>query len=351
MPFAFSGQARISALLAACVVACVGDDPVVVPTTVSPEDAGVERAPAPDAGPDAGPDAFVGLPDAVFLAQKELYSYRVPLGVTAVIVDAYGAQGGDANRALGGRGGRVLSMLAVTPGQTLVVLVGGRGADGSRPGNADILSATGGYNGGGAGGSAPPGDSIAECRESGCVGGGGGGASDVRSGVGLLDRILVAGGGGGASPYAGGEGGKGGHGGGTTAGDGTSSLAATLYGRGGGPTAAGRAGGDAEANPDGGGVGEPGAIGTGGAGGAVAFYRNGEGGGGGGGWFGGGGGASTAARLPTGGYFSGGGGGGGGSSFAGPGTAETTHQQGVRAGDGLVRICIPGNRACEVMAP
>ncbi|MDP9168436.1 MAG: hypothetical protein M3O32_20585, partial [Actinomycetota bacterium] len=48
-------------------------------------------------------------------------SFTVPAGVTQVTVTADGAQGGGA---LGGEGGQSVSMLTVTPGQVLEVVVG-----------------------------------------------------------------------------------------------------------------------------------------------------------------------------------------------------------------------------------
>ena len=117
--------------------------------------------------------------------------WMVPAGVTHATFDIYAAQGGDGHGGeLGGRGGRATVTIAVTPGETLQINVGGMGGDG--PGGA------GGFNGGGGAGAA----------EGGADGGGGGGASDVRrGGSALSDRILVAGGGGGGGVLGGGAGG------------------------------------------------------------------------------------------------------------------------------------------------
>jgi hypothetical protein len=104
-----------------------------------------------------------------------MQTYTVPLGVTSVTVEAWGAQGGAGYSAVGGLGGYATGDLAVMPGQTLNIYVGGQGG-----------SPTGGWNGGGQGVTATS------------YGGGGGGASDVRSGgTALTDRAIVAGGGGG----------------------------------------------------------------------------------------------------------------------------------------------------------
>jgi hypothetical protein len=95
-------------------------------------------------------------------------SFKVPKGVKAVTVDAYGAAGGAAHLALGER---TRATVTVTQGETLHVFVGGGG--------------TSGFNGG-----APSG-----CQASG-RGGFGGGASDVREGgTAPSNRIVVAGGG------------------------------------------------------------------------------------------------------------------------------------------------------------
>ena len=90
-------------------------------------------------------------------------SWVVPAGVTSINIKTWGGQG-NSNTAgiVGGLGGYAEGTLAVTPGQTLWVNVGGGG----------ITSTNGGFNSGGTGGST-----------SGCAAanaGGGGGASDVR---------------------------------------------------------------------------------------------------------------------------------------------------------------------------
>src|SRR5438132_1270515 len=89
-------------------------------------------------------------------------TFVVPPGVTQVHVVAAGAPGGAGGLGTaGGFGARVAADLAVTPGVTLYVLVGGRGAD-------SILGGAGGFGGGGAG-------SVVS------GGGGGGGSSELRS--------------------------------------------------------------------------------------------------------------------------------------------------------------------------
>ncbi|MFN8027014.1 MAG: hypothetical protein U0W40_11865, partial [Acidimicrobiia bacterium] len=133
-------------------------------------------------------------------------TYTVPAGVCSVTIDAYGASSGtDAFDTAGflttsvpddvqaaafeGKGAHVQSFnIAVTPGETLLVNVGGRGGNGSA--TADVVdgaavgSATaglGGYNGGGDGVDAGATDNSDFVGVAGfAASGGGGGASDVR---------------------------------------------------------------------------------------------------------------------------------------------------------------------------
>ncbi len=211
------------------------------------------------------------------------YSYVVPAGTARLIVDARGAGGGSSQSsgyaAPGGPGGRLKASIAVTPGETLTINVGGTG-----------VSTVGGFNGGGNGGN---GGSI--------LGGGGGGASDMRRGSALTDRLLTAGGGGGGGGGAG-SGGNGGAGGYPTGGSGSSSTYSVAGGgaNGGTQTGPGPAT-NSNANYS------PGSLGTGGA--SQSYYS----GGGGGGYYGGnGGGVSFTFQNNT---FFGDGGGGGGSSW------------------------------------
>ena len=111
---------------------------------------------------------------ATFTYTGAAQTWTVPDGVTAVAVEVDGAQGGDPD--YGGLGGRVQATLAVTPGETLQVNVGGQGA-----------WLGGGFGGGGGN----------------CCAWGGGGASDIRrGGTTLNDRVVVAGGGGAAGQTA-----------------------------------------------------------------------------------------------------------------------------------------------------
>jgi hypothetical protein len=120
-------------------------------------------------------------------------TWTVPEGITEATFDAYGAAGGTPSGGNpGGLGGRATAAIAVTPGDTLQVNVGGTA---TRP-------IFGGFNGGANGGTGWE-----------VHGAGGGGASDVRAGAfTLADRIIVAGGGGGGAgwSYSGTSGGSGG---------------------------------------------------------------------------------------------------------------------------------------------
>jgi glycine rich protein/hemolysin type calcium-binding protein len=221
-------------------------------------------------------------------------TWVVPAGVTQATFDLFGARGGgriDDPTFAPGLGGRATATIAVTPGDSIQVNVGGRG-----------LGGPGGFNGGGHGGGIRGGD-------------GGGGASDIRiGGTDLFDRVLVAGGGGGASagtcfpdrpPVSGGDGG------GENGDPGLSASCAAGAVVGGGATQTKPGTATAPATE--------GDFGVGGDGGVINFVG---GGGGGGGWYGGGGGLGAA-------------GGGGGS---GHGPNGTVFETGVRQGNGLVKI-------------
>lgn len=210
-----------------------------------------------------------------FSATGASQSFVVPAGITSVQIDAAGAQGYN-----GGLGGRATGTLAVVPGETLQINVGGQGVRAP-----DGVVSGGGFNGGGNGRS----------RDSFNGGGGGGGGSDVRQGgVALLDRKIVAGGGGGIEAVFGNAAGVGG---GANGGNAASVTTGGTQFAGGSPN---------------------GAFGQGGNAGGSDF-----GGGGGGGWYGGGG--AT--------YYSG----SGGSGYIGGVTTATT-TSGFRAGAGYVSV-------------
>ena len=228
-------------------------------------------------------------------------TFTVPSCVTALNVDAQGAAGGDgwnvdsggSVQGLGGQGGRVQARLAVVPGETLSIFVGGEGAD------AMAMPGLGGFNGGGNGAGSL----------SGYNGGGGGGATDIRRGMATLnDRVIVAGGGGSGSGWCTNGAGIGGSGGGLTGGSGQSCVGIPP-GTGGTQSTGGTSNG---------------AFGQGGSTGLSGMASQ-AGAAGGGGWYGGG--ASNGS------------GGGGGSSYTAPMMAiNVVHTPGVRAGHGTITL-------------
>jgi hypothetical protein len=268
----------------------------------------------------------------------EPQTFAVPANVCQVTVEALGAAGGswpaseEGDTVPGGLGARATATIAVTPGETLHVYVGGRGEDAPNeeivppvlevgPGESvrfgiDTPGAAGGFNGGGDGGDDQGDDPAA----------GGGGASDVRQGGNALsNRVIVGGGGGGAGGND--DPGAGGGGGGSSGTEGS--------GGGGSPSAEGGGPGTpTEGGPGGSDGGEAGEDGSAGKGGKGGLGTDGGGGGGGGGWFGGGGGAGDDSETED----DGGGGGGGGSGFGPAGVVFELGQKGDIPSDGVVTI-------------
>lgn len=251
------------------------------------------------------------------------HSWTVPAGVTRLDVTAAGAGGGSTGNALfggpGGPGGVVTDRnLAVTPGQTVSIVVGGGGigvgsGDGSGSGGgASSLSVGSAWiiaGGGGGGGAKIPG-----VNESSPPGGAGCG-NDAQTGAGAAGE--------------GGRGGSGGVGGLGGAGVGLGSAAGAAGGNGSGGAGGWGVNGLAVSTPAGSGVG----TGTGGQGGTYFFFllrMVGGGGGGGGGFGGGGGGGSGFDRHGS---------GGGGGSTGGPCVAGANGgANGADGGNGLVTI-------------
>ena len=232
--------------------------------------------------------------EASFAYTGSEQTWVVPPGITSVHVVAVGGKGGAGDpdvgptAAPGGFGGLAAADLAVAPGETLYVEVGGNGTDAGHPANG-----AGGFNAG-----APGGGSVTGA-------GGGGGASDVRTVTrfapsSLGSRVVIAGGGGGGGGSGSASGG-GGAGGGVT-GD-AGGFTSGSCGGGGGTAFQGGAGGNGGPNPDG----MSGSLGQGGAGVSGGFGS----GGGGGGLYGGGSGAVDC-------------GGGGGSGGFGGATSNTS---------------------------
>lgn len=255
----------------------------------------------------------------------------VPAGVFSLTAYLSGAQGGSGRSGAGtiggspnspggsgGLGGRVRGTVAVTPGATLSVWVGGQGSQAVNPGGI----------GQGA-------DGI------------GGGATDLRiGGNGIGNRVAIAGGGGGggnagwstANVIAGGNGGVGG--------GGTGGAGATVPG---GPGPFGGAGGTVGTGGTGGGgcgtfPATPGNASNGDGGDSFNFSGSfsgaGFGGGGGGGATvgagGGGAGVGTTACQQN---WNGGGGGGAGGSSGATGMSAVTINNGVQAGNGAALLC------------
>jgi len=256
-------------------------------------------------------------------------SYTVPSCVTALTIDAYGAQGGNAGSYLGGYGARIKGTVAVSGGAVLKVLVGGRGVDAF-----DTAQQAGGSGGGGT--------FVTNAANSALiVAGGGGGAMNYTP-------SWLAAGLGGTTTTAGLAASSGGAAGGTAGGGGyTFAWTGWHTGTGGGGLTGNGIGNttglqDSYGTPyspgmsfiNGGSGGQPGscaAVASGcivgraggfGGGGAAGFT-----GGGGGGYSGGGGGNFVSGSLV-------GSGGGGGGSYNG-GTAQT-NTAGVRTGNGVV---------------
>jgi hypothetical protein len=230
-------------------------------------------------------------------------NYVVPANVFELTVDVRGAGGGGGGGwnhvgGAGAPGGRVLSNIPVSPGETLTLVIGGGGGGGVN------------YMGGGGGGGS---SAILRGATRLVVAGAGGGGNN-----GWNSAPVTAGAGGGLNAAAGaaGPGGNGG-GGGTQSSAGAGGTNGT-YGN--GYSGSGPYGGSGGVSSGGGAAGTS-ADGPGGSGG-YASSGYGPGGGGGGGYFGGGGGAEYGA------------GGGGGSSYTYSGSCITTHSQGGGAGGG-----------------
>lgn len=202
---------------------------------------------------------------ATFTATGSDQTWVVPDDVYLITAKLWGAGGG--NRSTAGAGGYTEAEISVTPGETITVVVGVDGSDGSGATSDSYGGGGGAYSDGGNGG-----------RQ-------GGGRSALRSDD---EDILTAGGGGGSGYNHGGYGGGGLIG--RSAGDGV--------GGGGGTQTAGGVGGSGS-----GGTAEAGVQYTGGI--STSGYA---GGGGGGGWYGGGGSSGTGGNHR---------GGGGGSGFVG----------------------------------
>jgi 5-hydroxyisourate hydrolase-like protein (transthyretin family) len=275
---------------------------------------------------------------ASFFYTGDVQEFIVPDGVTSLIVNLFGAQGGNGTEGpspgVGGLGANVSGEILVNPGDVIHVFVGGQD----------------GFNGGGgAGGHVGSGTQT--------FAGNGGGATDIRiNGVSLADRIIVAAGGGGAGGSNNGtcstgipaNGGAAGGLMGTTGDNGTG-CGVTGGGSGQGATqtaggTGGLAGGNCRETAQPGFPGDFGIGGNGGSGGnngCIPNFQGGPGGGGGGGYYGGGGAGAGAGGS---GGSGAGGGGAGGSSFFG-GSSLLAFEPAINSGNGMVMIQFTGSAA------
>ena len=231
-----------------------------------------------------------------FSATGAIQTWTVPSDVTTIFVEMAGGQGGR-SFGWGGTGAGLTGTLSVTPGQTLNIIVGGRGVDG--------VEYSRGAGGGGGSFIYTTADATGILAAAG--GGGGNGSNRFATHASLTTSGIAGGSGGGAGGTDGSGGGAAGAGGGGgLLGGGTNGS----DGGGGGSVVSGAAGGSGVS-----------AGGFGGGGAASSFP-----GGGGGGYSGGGGGNFTGEEA--------GGGGGGGSFFAGSLASAGT----ATWGEGYVKI-------------
>ena len=187
----------------------------------------------------------------------------------AVILEVWGAQGGNGDAGAGGLGGYSVGTISLSSGTTLYIYVGGQGGSSSG-------SASGGFNGGG---------NMQNANRTETTGGAGGGGTDIRiKSTSLYARVIVAGGGGGSG--GGGSGGGawhsvGGAGGGTSGTKAANSSDNTRTGGGGGTQTSGGSYGTYQGNNYGA---TSGSFGQGGRSGSGASAGNSYHGGGGRGW-------------------------------------------------------------------
>jgi len=279
----------LTGIAVSCLVACGGS---LTSASYQPLGTSVFSASVPDARCQ-GEQAFA------YTGQAQ--KYTVPKCAKNVYVEAYGAAG-----AYSANGGEVSATIPVTPGETLIVMVGSQGS----------VAVGRGFNGGGRGAR----------NKTSSDGASGGGATDLREGgSGLAQRVVVAGGGGSAS--GGGYGGEGGAGGGIPAG-GSGADPDCNYGH--HPTSGGV--GTQSSGGSGGTKHNGGLLGKGGDGVdsclrlEPSYYTRHWSGGGGGGYYGGGGGAN-------------GGDSGGGSGYVEPSATNVSSQSGVNSLNGSALIC------------
>lgn len=222
----------------------------------------------------------------------------VPDGVTEVFIDVFGAQGGNKNTIQGGLGAKSRGLLTVTPGETLLLMVGGQ---------PTTRTAVYGNAGNGA-------QNSTDSNKDGLAGGGMSGV--FRNSFSKPDALLIAAGGGGASSNK-----PGGFGGGIAGG-----KHDIRSGGGGTQTAGGVIGDflDTQAIAP-----TAGSSFQGGNGGSPSQNTHFGGGGGGGGFFGGGGGVAGGAGVGS---------GGGGSSWFSSTLTKTAVLRDFNTGNGKIII-------------
>lgn len=237
-----------------------------------------------------------------------IQSWTVPPNVTSILVEVYGAQGGDHPDGFsGGKGGLIKGGIVVTPGSILYLTVGGK------PTSKDAV-----YGFGGNGGYTI--NNLAKIAIA------GGGLSCISSAIPInhTNVISVAGGGGAAAT---GFSGNGGDAGGLAGSDGIGNYGGTsTKGKGATQLAGGQGGTSydpASTNAT------SGSALQGGNGAIVNVSTWSGGGGGGAGYFGGGGGAGGGNAVGS---------GGGGSSFASPSMIGVTNSAGINTGHGKIII-------------
>ena len=208
-------------------------------------------------------------------------TFVVPSCVTSLTVQAWGAGGGGGGNdsqtgGTGGGGAYTTSVLAVTPGTSLTIIVGGGGGAGFTG------TGSGGGNGGFGLGNGGDGGAAGNSGSSGGGGGGGGGTGIMNGGTVLLVAGGGGGGGGGGDKSQAAVGGGGGENGGSNSY--TKNFIITVNVAGGNAGASGSTTGQAGVEPgnDGGGGGGGGGGLLGGGGGSAAPDDDGAGGGGGG---------------------------------------------------------------------
>lgn len=157
------------------------------------------------------------------LVNAQTFSYTgavqsITLSPGSYQVELWGANGGDALKGTGGKGGYTTGTLSVTTSTTYYIYVGGKGTTATS-------STQGGWNGGG---------SCLGTYSGSNNGGTGGGGTDMRTtqNTTYADRIIVAGGGGGANGYSTYTG-NGGDAGGLVGSNGASTRGVTYTGGGG----------------------------------------------------------------------------------------------------------------------